>query len=101
MIWGEEPDILGPRYFYRNTLVIREIEKFKNGRKVLDFGAGSGHLLERLLGRNYICLAMDDSELAVKKLREKLKRHKLVKNAKIVKGDEKLLSAIRKKFDLP
>ena len=43
--WGEHPDIYGPRDYFRNMLIFRELKKHKEIKKILDYGCGVGNML--------------------------------------------------------
>jgi len=73
MMWGEEPELSGPRDYFRNSLLLREIEKNQKGKKILDFGAGSGHLILRLLEKGNTCWGIDTSKVVIDVLEEKVK----------------------------
>lgn len=98
--WGEDPDFSGPKDWFRNSLIIREIKKRKSSGRILDFGAGNGNLTIRLAKEGFTCLGIDKSKTAIRNLNKKAKSeglsHKIV--GKI--GDEKSILKLRDKFDI-
>src|SRR3989344_2951359 len=99
MMWGEESELSGPRDYFRNSLLLREIEKNQKGKKILDFGAGSGHLILRLLEKGNTCLGIDTSKVVIDVLEEKVKG-KFGNKVTTIKGDDKKLFKLTQKFDV-
>jgi len=98
--WGEDPGFSGPRDWFRNSLIISEINKRKEAGNILDFGAGNGNLILRLAKDGYTCLGIDKSKTAIRNLNKKAM--KLGFSNKIVGkvGDEKSILKLGKKFDV-
>lgn len=97
--WGSDPNFSGPRDWFRNSLIIKELVKKKSRGRVLDFGCGSGNLLVRLLQKGYNCLGVDSSAMAVSFLQKRLIGSDLKGQVALVKSTEKLLPASKEKFD--
>lgn len=71
--WGEFPDFLGPRDYFKNTLIIKKVKNFVgNEGKILDFGCGCGNLSIRLANLNFLVFSYDISSLCLKILKEKI-----------------------------
>jgi len=99
MHWGEEPELTGPRDYFRNSLILKEITNHKKSGSLLDFGCGSGHLLMRLVKHNYDCTGIDDSDMALDFLNNRIITEKIT-NLKTIKADDQQLKTINKKFDI-
>ena len=97
--WGEDPQFSGPRDWFRNSLIIHEVQKRKQKGTVLDFGCGSGNLLIRLAKKGFSGVGVDASPLAVSFLKKKLQSHQSL-SLSVYQGTEKLLTTLSEKFDL-
>ncbi|HUS60071.1 MAG TPA: class I SAM-dependent methyltransferase [Nevskiaceae bacterium] len=98
--WGEDPEFSGPRDWFRNSLIIKEIIREKTKGKVLDFGVGSGNLLFRLAAKGFVCTGIDKSRLALNCLRLKAKEKGFADSIKAKEGDEGALTKIKQNFDI-
>lgn len=98
--WGEDPEFSGPRDWFRNSLIIKEVIREKTKGKVLDFGVGSGNLLFRLAAKGFICTGIDKSKLALNYLKLKAKEKGFTDLVKAKEGDEGALTKIKQNFDI-
>jgi SAM-dependent methyltransferase len=96
--WGEDPNFSGPRDYYRNSLILREISKYKNRGTILDFGCGTGNLIIRLSSAGYSCVGVDLSELSINFLKKRLNVKK-IKNVSIKVAGEEFLYKTTFLFD--
>lgn len=67
-VWGDAPDLYGPRHDYRESLVARRVRRLGAGGDALDAGAGAGSMALRLAGLGYRVTAVDGSEAFVRRL---------------------------------
>lgn len=102
MEWGEDPELSGPRNYYRESMLIQEIRKRKKRGKILDFGCGSGSLLMRIAKYGYIGEGIDISKSAIKYARKKTKDIKNHKKIHFSIGSDKSLfkKTLLNKFDI-
>ena len=62
VIWGDDPAVSGPRNWFRQTLMIREIIlRVKKGAYILDVGCGGGELIIRLGKSGYRGIGIDNA----------------------------------------
>lgn len=97
--WGDDPELSGPRDWFRNSLIIREVQKRKKGGYLLDFGCGNGNLILRLVNK-FKCTGIDASKIGIHNLRIKLKKRDLLSKVKIKIGTEKSILRLKKKYDV-
>ncbi len=91
IIWGQDPHFFGPRDYFRNTLIIKEVRKIAKGRvKILDFGCGCGNLTLRLAELGYSVTGFDISPLSLDVLKNKIDKSSVKKSIKIEDNIEKL-----------
>ncbi len=88
--WGDDPDLSGPRDWFRNTLIIREVKNRKKKGRLLDFGCGSGNLLLRL-ANNFNCIGIDASELSINYFNSKIQETQNNTRIKTIIGKEKTI----------
>ncbi len=102
MEWGEDPELSGPRNYYRESMLIQEIRKRKKRGKILDFGCGSGSLLMRIAKYGYKGEGIDLSQSAVAYARMKMKRSTMQNRIHFSVGSVKTLfkKTMRNKFDI-
>jgi len=94
--WGSQPEFFGPRHYYRESILIKNIKKFFKKGKVLDAGFGNGSLSLRVAKNNYEITGIDLSEKFVEHVSEKIKNFK---NIKIEQGDITNLKFNNETFD--
>ncbi len=100
VIWGNDPEFWGPRDWFRNTLLLRELRTRKSEGRILDFGCGTGNLLLRLAKLGYKCVGIDNSKLSVNYTKKLLKKMDFGREISIFYGSEKKLSEFKKCFDV-
>jgi 2-polyprenyl-3-methyl-5-hydroxy-6-metoxy-1,4-benzoquinol methylase len=102
MEWGKDPEFHGPRNYFRESLMIHEIRKYKIKGNVLDFGCGSGTLIFRLVSLGYRLVGVDVSRQAIKFLSDKVKTKRLSRQIIVINSDENILrkKKYRKFFDV-
>jgi SAM-dependent methyltransferase len=94
--WGEDPELFGPKDWYRNSVLIAELRgRLRKGR-VLDYGCGSGICMSRLWKYPYTITGIDITEENVRYVKRKLKS---VSNIRVYQGDEKWLQTFSGTFD--
>lgn len=98
--WGEDPEFSGPRDWFRNSLIIKEVLKRKKTGRVLDFGCGSGNLLVRLIKYKFNGIGLDASEMAIQYLKKRIKinKWKNILSVKLAKENE--LFWIKERVDI-
>ena len=92
LTWGEDPDLFGPKDWFRNSLLIRKVRKYVKSGSILDYGCGSGICITRLLKYDYRLLGIDVTEENVRYLQRRFRGNNCVK---IHRGDETLLRHMR------
>lgn len=92
MQWGEDPEFLGPKHWFRQSLIISEILKIKHEGTILDFGCGSGTLLTRLESLGFRGIGIDTSREAISYFNHQIDRNALKDNITAEIGNEKSLS---------
>jgi len=111
MHWGSEPDLVGPRHYFRVALMARALARYlpPSGRReaakaaepiprVLDAGAGRGTLARRLAGQGYRVVAVEESASFVQYLRVRRPRGTQPGLA-VVRGDVAALPFGAARFD--
>ena len=78
MRWGEDPEFSGPRNWFRESLIIKEVMRNKKNGKILDFGCGSGTLLIRLAQKGFKGMGVDISSSAIDFFSGQIRKNKLV-----------------------
>ena len=70
--WGEHPDIFGPRDFFRNTLILKELKKHRAIHKILDYGCGVGNMFTYFAQAGYSVTGMDISKAAIDYIQKRI-----------------------------
>lgn len=61
--WGSDPEFFGPRHEAREGILLETLlPHLSPGARVLDAGAGAGHMANRLAARGYAVVGVDQSE---------------------------------------
>lgn len=84
--WGEDPEMSGPRNYFRESLIVAGIRKYKQKGKILDAGCGSGSLSLRFGFLGYSVSAVDLAERSLQYVRVKAKQLGLTKRITVQKG---------------
>lgn len=98
--WGEDPYLSGPYDWFRNSLIIKNVLKYKDSGDLLDFGCGSGHLIIRLARLGFRCVGVDVSHLTVTFLQKRIQREKLSKDIGVIESNQNYLRRTDKRFDV-
>lgn len=88
MQWGAEPDLVGPRHYYRVGLMARTLRAYlpaDGAPRVLDAGAGRGTLAALLARAGYRVTALDESAAFVAYARHRWARGP--RRSVLVRGD--------------
>lgn len=100
IIWGDDPYFFGPRDYFRNYLIAREIRKFKNRNiNILDFGCGCGNLAIKLAQWGFHITGFDVSQLSLEVLKSKVEQFSL-KNFITVENDIEKIQNTNIKFEI-
>ncbi len=99
VVWGEDPNFSGPRDWFRNTLVLREVLRYKKKGKLLDFGCGVGNLLIRFSSYGFECTGVDSSRIAIKNFKKRLGDYN-IKSVEVRTAHEPFLFKGKDKFDV-
>lgn len=91
MQWGEDPEFLGPKHWFRQSLIISEISKIKHKGTILDFGCGSGTLLTRLGSLGFHGIGLDTSRQAINYFNQHIDKNGLKDKITAEIGNEKTL----------
>ena len=91
--WGEDPEMSGPRNYFRETLMVNAVLKYKKKGDLLDAGCGSGNLSFRFTKKRFQIHAVDIAEKSLKYVRSKVKKNKLEKKIFVKK-----VSLLKTKF---
>ena len=89
MDWGEEPEFFGPRHYFREGLILRNIRHYvpKQGR-ILDAGSGNGSLSIRMGKAGYPdILGIDYSDAFIVYAGERARKEKLDAVIRFQKGN--------------
>lgn len=102
MQWGEEPEFSGPRNWFRESLILAEVRKYKKEGRILDFGCGSGNLLMRLCNNTSKGIGVDASKNAIKYFTQRIKKNYRQKTLSAKVGDVQYLFKKKSKniFDI-
>lgn len=102
MHWGDDPEFLGPKHWFRQSLIISEILKIKRQGLILDFGCGSGTLLTRLGYLGFSGMGIDASKEAVDYFTKQIGKNNLKDKIIARIGNEEYLSSEKyiNKFDV-
>jgi SAM-dependent methyltransferase len=91
IIWGQDPYFFGPRDYFKNALIVKEVQKItKRNVKILDFGCGCGNLTLKLAELGYYLTGFDVSLLSLDVLKNKVGKSNVKKSIKIEDNIEKL-----------
>lgn len=93
MKWGEDPEFLGPKHWFRQSLIISEILKIRRSGLILDFGCGSGTLLTRLEPFGFHGIGIDASKQAINYFNQQIDRTGLKDKITATVGNEKTLTS--------
>lgn len=88
IIWGAEPELFGPKDWFRNSLIIKAVKQFSTGNNILDYGCGSGILMQRLDKLNFFTTGVDPSKLNIDHIKKKI----FNKKPKLIVGTHKELN---------
>lgn len=97
--WGKDEDALGPRNYFRETLIVQNLQEFIKKGVILDAGCGGGTLAIRLAEKGYKVFCIDDSFESIGKLKEKIKLRGLEKFINVQKGSILKLPYTSEMFD--
>lgn len=102
MCWGDDPEFLGPKHWFRQSLIIREILKQKRTGLILDYGCGSGTLLMRLCSLDFNGIGLDTSEKAINYFKKQIENNNLKNKITVEVGNQELLYSKKylRKFDI-
>jgi SAM-dependent methyltransferase len=89
--WGEDPELFGPKDWYRNSLLISELRRRLKKGSILDYGCGSGICMSRLQKYPYSLIGIDITEENVRYIRRKFNN---VSNIRVYQGDETTLQQL-------
>lgn len=85
--WGEDPELSGPRNFFRESLILSNLKAFVKKGKVLDAGCGNGSLSLRIIKMpQYTVEAIDLSKKSVDHLNNKIKKGKKTSYIRVRRG---------------
>lgn len=85
--WGEDPEMSGPRNYFRETLIVNAVTQYKNKGIILDAGCGSGNVTIRLAQNKFSLIAIDTAEKSLDFLRNKVKKLGLEKKVSVKKAN--------------
>jgi len=77
--WGEDPEMSGPRNYFRESLILSAIKKYIKNNNILDAGCGTGSLSIRLAEKGFHTVSIDTSFESIAYLKYKRKEMKLEK----------------------
>lgn len=97
--WGEDPEMSGPRNYFRESLMLQAVTKHKKRGIILDAGCGSGNLTVRLSKEKFSVIAVDAAEKSLEFLRKRIKMLGLTKKVLVKKADLLHLSFKKDFFD--
>jgi SAM-dependent methyltransferase len=72
-MWGEDPDLFGPKDWFRNTLLVRKVRRHVPSGEIIDYGCGTGICIRRLLPYGYEFTAIDPSPQNIRYLKHHLR----------------------------
>ncbi len=88
MHWGEEPEFFGPRHYFRESLMVKQlVRRIGTGTTVLDAGSGNGSLALRLGELGYRVVGIDASDAFVTYAEIRAKQLSLNETVSFRKGD--------------
>lgn len=70
--WGEDPRLSGPRNYFRESLIIKAVKKYKKKGTILDAGCGTGSLSIRLAGEGYNLMSVDTARRSLNYLKSEV-----------------------------
>lgn len=80
-------EIGGPRHYYRERLILKNLQKFIPNGRVLDVGCGTGSLLTKLTVGGYKVYGIDMSEECLEITSKRLKRFSSNNHGEVKKGN--------------
>jgi len=95
MIWGSQPELYGPRHRFREDYLLRAVQTYAPGKRVLDVGCGAGSMLQRLAKAGYQPFGLDMALPFLIYLQQKLQNTQI----SLLKGDLFQLPWANNKFD--
>jgi len=84
IVWGEDSNLFGPKDWFRNSLIIKELQKYSKGHSILDYGCGSGILLKRLDELGYSLTGIDVSKTNISNINKIIE--KFARKPKLISG---------------
>ena len=81
--WGSEPEYFGPRHYYRESILLNQINKKLKKGLILDAGFGNGSLSLRLSKGKYKIVGIDLSQKFIEYTSKKIQSP----NIKLERGD--------------
>lgn len=98
-IWGEDPEMSGPRNYFRESLMVSALVNYKKKGLILDAGCGSGNLSFRLAEKDFNIFSVDLAEKSLAFLRQKIKTLHLEKKITVKKASLEHIPAKENTFD--
>ena len=93
--WGSEPEYFGPRHYYRESILLNQINKKLKKGLILDAGFGNGSLSLRLSKGKYKIVGIDLSQKFIEYTSKKIQSP----NIKLERGDITNLNFKNNTFD--
>jgi len=97
--WGEHPDIYGPRDYFRNTIILKELKKYRGIRKILDYGCGIGNMFTYFVRNGYTATGMDISKTAIDYVKKKVATIPARSNVRVICGTFETVPVPSRTFD--
>lgn len=97
--WGEDPEMSGPRNYFRESMIVNSVKRFKNKGIILDAGCGSGSLSIRLIRIGYRLVSIDLADRSLFFLKNKAENLNLSKRIKVQKASILNLPFLSSSFD--
>jgi 2-polyprenyl-3-methyl-5-hydroxy-6-metoxy-1,4-benzoquinol methylase len=73
MEWGSIPEFFGPRHYYRESILLKEIKNNLKMGEILDVGFGNGSLSMRTSKEGYNIKGIELSNKFIEHVSEKIK----------------------------
>ena len=97
--WGKH-EIKGPVHTYREKLMLRIVQRYAQGDKVLDAGCGTGSLAVKLSRGGFRVTGIDSSEDCVRWLGLKSIRENLCSRIDVSRADVEVIPFLSNSFDV-